>query len=64
MPGGKVQSNDDGPCIILTNNQLEVVADRIDAEDPSCVDFVVSSAESDDETAIATFTKQLEAATE
>lgn len=59
MPGGKVNIVDDGPCIILSNTRMEVVADRTDEEDPDCDDFIVRTAEAEDEDDLAAFTTAL-----
>ena len=59
MPGSKVNSQDDGPTTILTNNTMEVAVEKIDPEDPECDRFTVVVCEAEEQTNIDQFVQKL-----
>lgn len=59
MPGSKVNSQDDGPTVILTNDTMEVAVEKIDPDDPECDRFTVVVCEANDQANINQFVQAL-----
>ena len=59
MQSTKVNAQDDGPTMTLTNDTMEAVAERIDPDDPECERFTVVTCKADDQTNINLFVQAL-----